>query len=252
MKKIAELFAQYKVCPKSCYGNNSPVRVFQKFYPDNYYNKELEVFLSYQDYLPTQRGADLPWWGKDYFGDKDGFRVMIIGQDSKAEDAGHIVFFTHLMPAVSSEADYKRYIQTLQIKRPFAFKNWERIKELFTTQWGTNLNYLYVTDGTKVYRNGSWRDRDFDKKKSKDLLEEEIDLCNPNLIVILGGSPLSLLDKSREYTFTVEGGKVISIRGRRCVVVPFPIGQGRSQYNFRNRLSIATRLIKNTVSNNYE
>ena len=246
MKKITELFTEYKIYPGSCYGSNSPVRVFRKFYPDNHYGKELEVFLSCQDYLPTQRGADLPWWGKDYFSDKKGFRVMVIGQDSLTKDVGSIVFFAHLIPVVFSEVDYEKYIQALHVNKSFAFSSWERIKELFK-RWTIDFNYLYITDGMKVYRDGSWRDRDFDTKKSKDLLEKEIDLCNPDLIVILGASPLSLLDGSRKYAFTVEDGKVINIRGRQCVVAPFPIGQGHSQSNFGNRLSIATHLIKSII-----
>lgn len=246
MKKIAELFAKYEVYPKSCYGSNSPVRVFQELYPDNHYSKELEAFLSYQDYLPTQRGADLPWWGKDYFSDKKGFRVMVIGQDSLANDAGSVVFFAHLIPVIFSEADYEQYIQAVKIfftpKRPFSFKKWTVIKELFT-QWNIKYDYLYVTDGKKVYSDK----KKFDKKKSKELLEEEIDSCKPNLIIIFGESSLSLLDKDRKYNFTVKDEKVINIRGRQCVVAPFPIGQGRTQHNFQKRLTIATHLIKHLI-----
>lgn len=244
MRKVAKLFAKYKVCSKNCYGNDSPVKVFQKTYPDNHYSKELEVFLSYQDYLPTQRGADLSWWGKDYFSGKKGFRVMVIGQDSKAKDAGSVVFFTHLMLIISGKVDYQKHIKFLHTK--FSFNSWDKIKKWFA-QCNIDLDYLYVTDGKKVYKEGSLENDDFDKKKSKELLEEEIDLCSPDLIVILGASSLSLLDKSRKYNFTAEEGKVIEIRGRRCIVAPFPIGLGRIQHNFEKRLSIATHLIKHLI-----
>ncbi|XOB40920.1 MAG: hypothetical protein ACKKMW_02525 [Candidatus Nealsonbacteria bacterium] len=85
MKKISELaqlFAKYKIYPKSCYNDCSPVKVFQRMFPKNHYSKDLEIFLSYQDYKPTQRGVDLLWWGKKFFTDELGFRILIVGQDS--------------------------------------------------------------------------------------------------------------------------------------------------------------------------
>jgi len=64
MKKISELaqlFAKYKIYPQSCYNDCSPVRIFQGMFLENHYSKDLETFLYYQNYKPTQRGADLPW-----------------------------------------------------------------------------------------------------------------------------------------------------------------------------------------------
>ncbi|HNY97545.1 MAG TPA: hypothetical protein PKM84_00280 [Candidatus Pacearchaeota archaeon] len=242
--KLAKLFAEYKIYPERCFGINSPAKVFQSLYPHNHYSEELKEFLSYQNYLPIKRGADLPWWGKDYFGDEKKFRVMVISQDSLSKDAGSIVFFMHLMSVIFNEIDYKRYVQNTV--NHFSFKSWERIKKLFT-QWNIDFAFLYVTDGKKVYKFNSRRDGDFDKEKSKELLEREIDLCSPDLIIILGKDSLSLLNESITYSQAFKDKKGINIRGKQCIVAPFPIGQGSIRPEFENRLNIATSLITNII-----
>ncbi len=64
IEKLAQLFAKYKIYPERCYHENTPVRVFQRVFPNNHYSKDLETFLSYQNYEPTKRGADLPFWAE--------------------------------------------------------------------------------------------------------------------------------------------------------------------------------------------
>jgi len=116
---------------------------------------------------------------------------------------------------------------------------------------GIDLKYCYITDAAKVYKNGSWKDRDFDKKKSKELLQSEIELCNPDLIILLGASGLELLNKNIKYGEAVERGKPIFINGRECVVTPFFTGQGPTQKNFKERLKIASKLIESKTKNNH-
>ena len=246
MKKISELaqlFAKYKIYPQSCYNDCSPVRVFQGMFLENHYSKDLETFLYYQNYKPTQRGADLPWWGKKFFSGEIGIRVLLVGQDSLIKDAGSIVLFSHLVPVINNKDEYKEYTDKLNTKKPFSFYKWNKIKTQLA-EWRIDFNFLYMTDASKVYKNGSWEDGDFDKEKSKELLGTEIEFCNPNFIIFLGGSPLYLLEKTKKYASVVESGKPILIEDKKCVVAPFLIGNGPAQPNFKRRLETATRLIK--------
>ena len=70
INKLSSLFAKYKIYPKGKYGNRSAISVFQRMHPDNYYSEASRFLIDKQNYSPEQRGADLPWWGKEYFGNK--------------------------------------------------------------------------------------------------------------------------------------------------------------------------------------
>jgi hypothetical protein len=168
MKKISELaklFAEYKIYPQIRYNDCSPVGVLQKKYPGNHYSKDLELFLSYQNYKPTRRGADLPWWGRKFFTKQVGFRILIVSQDSLTKDAGSIVLFSHLMPVINTEGRYKEYTDKLKLKKPFSFNSWNKIRTQLIN-WNMNPEFLYITDAAKVYKKGSWENRDFDWKKN--------------------------------------------------------------------------------------
>jgi len=203
------------------------------------------TFLSYQNYKPTQRGADLPWWGKSFFLRNPGFRTLIIGQDSTYNDAGSIVLAAEFFPNVNQEK-YQEFIDGMEVSRYFGFNKWKRARDQFV-DWGIDFDFLYITDASKVYKEGSWKNWDFDRKKSRELLENEIEFCNPDLIILLGTSPLYLLDNSTDYASIVEAGKPISVLKRNCVVAPFFLGNGLTQPNFRKRLDIATNLIRKEV-----
>ncbi|GEN36697.1 hypothetical protein [Aneurinibacillus danicus] len=245
IEALARMFSMYSIYPASCYVDNSPVRIFQKMFPDNHYARDMELFLKEQQHNPQRRGADLPWWGKHYFSSKEGLRTMIITQDSLALDAGSIVFFAHLMPLLDSRDTYEQYTKQLNKNQSFRFASWRRIREQMI-QWGIDFDFLYVTDAAKVYIENS-RER-FDLKASEQLLREEIEFCNPDLLILLGGSPLKLLQKDMVYTDVVEKREFISVAGKKTVVSPFPSGNGLSQKNFNERLANATSLIQETLS----
>ena len=242
IKKLAQLFAKYKVYPKSCYGYYSPVRAFQRIFPENHYSKELETLLSCQDYDPVQRGADLPWWGKKLFSRKPDFRTLIVGQDSGYKDAGSVILATQFFPDATRE-NYQECTEEMKVEKYFSYNRWKKVRNQFV-EWEIDFPFLYITDASKVYNEGSWEGRDFDRQRSKELLEGEIEFCNPDLIILLGAQPLYLLDKTINYASAVDSGKPISILNRKCVVAPFFLGNGPTQPNFRKRLQIATRLIK--------
>lgn len=239
---LSKIFARYKTYPIGKYILQSPVRHFQHLYPKNYFSSQIEIFLREHIYKPAQRGADLPWWGSKYFTDESGRRVMVISQDSLAEDAGSIVFWACLYSVVKSEDEYIKFTQGLNSENPFTFKSWETMQKQLL-DWNIDLRFCYITDASKVYKDDSWKS--FDKPKSKALLEAEIEFCNPNLIILLGASPLSLIDSTQNYTRSVEAGKLLQLGNKKYVVAPFPIGQGHTQPNFKRRLEITSSLIKN-------
>lgn len=128
----------------------------------------------------------------------------------------------------------------------FLFARWDTIKEILLQKWRLNPDFLYITDALKVYNINSG---DFDEKLSQKLLEEEIEFCNPNLLILLGGAPLELLDSHLQYKEIVESKKIIKIKGINCVVAPFPISQGKTQKNFKQKIEIATEKIRACLKN---
>jgi len=235
--ELAQIFAEYKIYPQKRYDKHSPVRVFQKMFPGNHYSKDLETFLSYQDYKFEQRGADLPWWGRKYFGEEKGSRTMIIAQDSEMPNAGSIALFAQLFPVIDSLEQYKKFVIALGKKGNYGFAQRFRVKKQIIN-WGLDFDFLYITDASKVYENNN----SFNKIKSKELLEREIDFCNPSLIILLGAQPLYLLDKTKKFGDVV--GKNILIKGRNCAVAPFITGLGISRKDFKPRLAMVSNLIK--------
>ncbi|MBU2633267.1 hypothetical protein KJ751_02055 [Patescibacteria group bacterium] len=234
IKQLAQIFAKYKICPQDCYDEFSSVRVFQKMFPDNYFSKDLETLISYQLYEPIQRGADLPWWGQKYFTEEPGQRVMIISQDSLAEDAGSVVFWAFLYPVLHTKEEYCKFIDRRGMNTSFAYNSWKKIFDQIN-DWMIDLDFCYITDASKVYKKSSWKNRDFDHQKSKELLEEEIVFCNPDVVILLGAQSLSLVDSNKNYAETVEAGKSFLFNGRKCIVSPFLSGNGPSQKNFKER-----------------
>lgn len=216
-------------------------------YPTNYYTRELGEFLKYHSYQPLQRGADLPWWGCNYFSNMSGARTMIISQDSLANDAGSVVFWAQLFSVIKNEANYKNYISHLTDKELFRFSSWNKVYNQLCN-WKLDLDFCFITDAAKVYKYGSWKNRDFDKKRSKELLLEEIEICNPDLIIILGAEPLKLLEPDIKYGDIVDSGKIININNFKVVVSPFIIGNGPTQKNFKERLDVASKLIIEVLS----
>jgi len=245
IEKLAKIFVKYRIYPPKCYKVTTPVNIFLKDFPDNYYSKDLKKFISFQDYDPEKRGADLPWWGKHYFDERKEFRVMMVSQDSLSTDAGSIVLFAHLISVIENPKQYENYRRQLTLGN-FSFTSWDTMKEILLQKWRLNPDFLYITDASKVYNINSG---DFDAELSQKLLEEEIEFCNPNLLILLGSAPLKLLNSHLQYKEIVESKKIIKIKGINCVVAPFPIGRGRTQKSFKKKIEIATKKIRACLKN---
>ncbi|MGA8941651.1 MAG: uracil-DNA glycosylase family protein [Thermoactinomyces sp.] len=251
IRRLAELFAEYRTYPYERYQHNSPAIVFQEMYPENHYSKDLNIFFEYQDYSTDQIGADLPWWGEKYFTNEPGFRTLIVSQDSLANDVGSIVFFAHLLPIVQNSAEYAQYNDRLDHNHCYRYRSWKMVKE-YLLKWKLDFDYLYITDARKVYKPDSLQYKNIDRQKRrkyfheskcKKLLEAEIDFCNPDLIILLGAPSLRLLDKNRKYAAIVDNNEPILINQRKAIVAPFPSSLSKTQPRFSERMANATKLI---------
>lgn len=246
IERLSQVFAHHRTYPISKYTSGTPLRVFQALYPEDHYSVEIAAFLESHDYNPTQRGADLPWWGPKFFTDEPGCRVMVIAQDSYAEDAGSIVFYAALFPMICSEHAYRGFTARLRAPKTFGYGSWRAVRDRLVA-WNIKLEFCYITDAAKVYKSDSWEYGDLDREGSVELLQREIAVCGPQLIILLGGDPLRLLRKGLDYGTVVEGGKPIVVGGISCVVSPFFIGNGRSQPRFQHRLDLASGLIGSLI-----
>jgi hypothetical protein len=235
ISSLGELFAEYKVYPNECFPETSTVRKFQKTHPWDPYAQDLNKLLPLQQYNPQQRGADLPWWGEKFFSATGDFRVMVISQDSLTEDAGSVVFHACFMTSMDLPS-YKRYRREHHIEH---FRSWGMAKELLNQM--SELKNMYITDASKVYIKGSWKDRDFDSDLSRKLLVEEIELCDPNLLVLLGASPLRLLAPKETFS-QVVGREILNMFNRDCVAAPFP--SVANHYHYRSRVEHTMNLLR--------
>lgn len=156
------------------------------------------------------------------------------------------------MNGIYTRNEFETFENRLDKNQKYGYKRWERVKNQFQ-EWDLSFEFLYITDAKKVYQNNSLaykhiekdkRKKFLDIPKSKHLLDEEIEFCSPDRIILLGDAPLELLDKSRNYASVVDHDNPIFINNRMCIVSPFPSSRSKSQPRFEQRLANATRLIR--------
>jgi len=243
ISKLAQLFAKYKIYPKEKFTTNTAVGWFLEN-SDNYYAQNLRNdFLPEQNYPSEKRGADLPFWGEDFFSNKQGRRrVMVIGQDTKVENAGSIVFWAHLFGKLDL---YKRFRSARGENPEAAFKKYGKF---ILDECKLNLDFLYITDAKKVYQDNSWEK--FDDCQSQNLLEKEVNFCKPNAIIFLGLSGLELLTgKKWKLIDYYQNGEDIKIKGIDCFVFPFPTGNGsRWKKEYHKEVEIEIGKLKNNLT----
>ncbi|NSW92571.1 MAG: hypothetical protein HPY74_18270 [Firmicutes bacterium] len=234
IKHLAMIYRDYLIYPEECYSENSAVKKIIREYHDDHYSKEISYFLKFHKYKKVRRGADLPFWGRKYFSNEPGQRIMVIAKDSLAEDAGSTVFYACLMDKLD-EYQFSRFRKAQGIP---PFKSWKRAKE-FLLAIG-DLDYMFITDARKVYRDKN----NFDDEKSLELLNREIDFCNPDLVVLLGDATYNLFQFGIRYSTDV--GMLPLIRnGIIFVPAPFP-SFANATYN--ERIGSTLDLIKYMLS----
>lgn len=248
MKIISELssiYSEYKIFPLDTFRQNTPLKVFETMFPENYYKKDMDAFLLKHDFRAIRRGADLPWWGKNYFISNNDSKIMIVSQDSLSSNSGSVVFYAHVMQELKNEKDYRFFYSKLDKEyQKFGYGNWSKVKEMIA-DWEVSFENIFITDASKVYAEGS-SDK-FDLDKSRELLKREIEFCNPDILVLLGWKPLNLLAKEYQYSDIVDKCEILNIEGISTVVFPFPVGNGRSQRNFYQRMDNSKKLIRQLV-----
>lgn len=247
ISKLSSIYSEYKIFPLSTFHQSTPLKVFQAMFPENYYIKDMDIFLMEHDYNKIRRGADLPWWGENYFesGKDKQKNTMIVSQDSLSGDSGSVAFYAHIMQELKNEEEYKNFYSKLHKEyQKFGYGNWSKIREMIIN-WGLDFENIYITDASKVYTERS-SDK-FDVEKSRELLKREIVFCNPDLLILLGWKPLDLLTNEYKYSDVVDKCEMLNIDGINTVVCPFPIGNGRSQKNFNQRMDNSKKLIRQLI-----
>ena len=240
--ELSSIYSEYKIFPLNTFHQNTPLKVFQAMFPENHYKKDMDVFLIRHDYRAIRRGSDLPWWGENYFKNSSDKKAMIVSQDSLSSDSGSVAFYAHIMQELISEEEYKSFYRKLHKEyQKFGYGNWSKIREMIIN-WGLGFENIYVTDASKVYTERS--STKFDIEKSRELLKREIEYCNPDILILLGWKPLDLLAKEFKYSDVVDKCEILNIEGINTVVCPFPVGNGRSQKNFNQRMDNSKKLIR--------
>lgn len=169
--ELSKLFSEYKIYPQDDYTPEKSFKLYEKDFSNDPYVNDVNKILKAQP-SKSEYCADLPWWGVNYFDDSPGKRVMAISQDTNAKETGSIALHSHLID--------KNNLNKEIIKD--RWKNMKLFKEFFD-KFLNNYNYLYVTDARKAREKNKGLS---DNEKSIMLLKKEIEICNPNLIIVFG------------------------------------------------------------------
>lgn len=239
IKELAQIFVKYKIYPKEKYTKMTPVGWFLDNCNDYYATDLKNTFFPKQDYQAEKRGADLPFWGKDYFIDNDEAKVFIITSDSLSSDAGSIVFYAHLF---NDDNLYQKFRECFRIKDKKL-----HYKEFISKECGLDINNVYITDAKKVYYKGSCKD--FDDNASKNLLVGEIEFCRPDIIIFLGSSGVKLLNGSMKLSDYYRDNNNIKVLEKQCFIFPFPTGNGlRWKKRYQQEIQREIEKMKNKIN----
>lgn len=232
ISELSRVYCDYKIYPFESFNDKTFIRNFQQDFKDNYFSRDIDIFLEHHRYTQDRIGADLPWWGSKFFTNEEGFRIMIISQDSLSEDAGSVALYANLMPLMGV-SEYERYTRKFE-----GFSSWSLTKDFFRDM-NIDLDFVFITDGRKVYPTKSLNyqgNSAENRKKRKSLIQseslkfmnlqlslikEEIRVCNPDVIIVLGKS-INLFDKKVFPSNLYESDFCVEIEGIEYIVPPFP------------------------------
>lgn len=247
VKALSDLFKETEIYSQNRYTANSPLRVFQQEYPNHIYSVEIEEFIKNQKEEAFGDGADLPWWGDLYFSNEPALRVMILTQDSLGPNKGSVAaYMPFLIDGRKSSSDLNEYVRKYDWQKFAAFS---RFRKLFK-QLNLDTRFLYVTDARKV--SGDW----------KSVLEREIEIASPNVVLCLGqtgleyiadfrGGITTIVDKE-DTTIKVLEGKLPRLESKPVVVASlFPSGSNGHYTTEREQNTVNTfnRVIDHKLKN---
>jgi len=192
IKELAFLFRDRGIYSKHRYEKEDcPLRYFQRKFRQDSYKTDIETFLNIQLDFYSGKGADLPWWGNRYFTNDDGIRIMILSQDSRNPDGGSVALYSPFLEEKGNNDEYRNIIDSHNNWSDFP--SFEKIKGLLN-QCPIDFDFIYVTDAMKI------------EKGWKELLEEEIQIIEPDIILCLGNIGLMYLLKRTGVIKMVDKG----------------------------------------------
>lgn len=215
VRKVAKIFTKHGIYSRNRFESKScPLNVFKNLYPSDGYTAQINTFLDCQPALHLGLGADLPWWGTRYFSGDAGIRTMILSQDSRNPNSGSVCFYMPLMKEASDPSELRKIIRDYTDWDSFV--SFEKVKKFFN-KCDFDYDFVYVTDAQKI--DVGW----------EHLLEEEIQLVKPDVIVCLGNMGLRYLTNERQpkvtkiidenYGRVALDNTVLPLMGRKPLVV---------------------------------
>jgi hypothetical protein len=250
------------IFPQECFYNNDGL--MKKAVPfneleeidgikDMEYFKTIRKLLKHQSSTSLRRGADLPFIGDSYFSNKEGIRIMMILQDSKAEDAMSVAFFGPLLTIDIDKRRYLKFREDCKEKlntRTFNYFNFQHAKNTFK-EWGISNEFLYLTDAKKAYEKGN--PNSFDINLSTELIKKEIETTAPDVIIAAGNEAFRIIKSIlglRDADNRV-GEVICHLNNTPVVSAPFMTGNGVLGSN-KERFNIKSNKTKETLIGLYE
>lgn len=259
IKQLGEIFRPYGIYPQDRYNEKTAFKVFQNTHPDHHFSREAQYLIGTQQRHSERIGADLPYWGKNYFSNDQNTRYFIISQDSNSLDAGSIVFYANLMNHEIHPKEIHSYINRYKLT---PFKSWNDARDFFISDLELNMDYVYVTHAKKVYPKGK-REQNYhvDQKQrqkwlaeceeiSRELIFKEIAFCSPDIIIAMGTNalkllkpdapPQSLLLENNQFSqqikepITCSNGRVL----KEFIYSPLPSGANRKYFTVETRQKV--------------
>jgi hypothetical protein len=259
IKELGELFRPYGIYPQDRFNETTAFKVFQKTHPDHHFAREAQYLIGTQQRHSERIGADLPYWGKNYFSNDHNTRYFVISQDSNSLDAGSIVFYANLMNNEIDPNTIQAYINRYSLT---AFKSWKDARDFLLSDLKLDMDYVYLTDAKKVYPKGKReQNHQADQKQrqkwlaeceemSRELIFKEISLCSPDVIIAMGSNALRLLNPNSPTQSAVLGSNLLVQRLKdpikckdgkminRFIYSPLPSGANRKYFSSDTRQKV--------------
>lgn len=209
-------------------------------YPNDIYTYQIETFLNLQPEFHEGNGADLPWWGNRYFTDEKGIRIMILSQDSRTPNGGSVTFYMPLLKQNKKLSELRSIINSNSSWDKFV--SFEKAKKFFD-KCKFDYDFVYVTDAKKT--SNRW----------EVLLEKEIQIVNPDIILCLGNIGLSYLLRTKNPQVTkivdqedtsleVHPTSLVSMSKNPIIIASLFPSKGNGHYTIEREKNVINTLRK--------
>jgi len=220
----------YKFYPNRCDGKSNLKKIMNSipdYYQKYYYFEEIKEFLKVQTDRNVNKGPDLPFWGKNYFTISNRPKILILSQDSHSEYSCSVVFYACLFELICNKKEFEIFRKKVSISD---FVAYDLVRNYFIEMFDRNLDTIFLTDAYKFFKINKKGIEIRDTKRSRELLQKEIVVLEPDIIITLGCLSWDLIKpiykNHKKYSACVS--KILSLENpflnkiHHIVVSPFP------------------------------